>query len=167
MAIISVTTADMATLMSRDFTDSAYTLPDDYISVKELILNENPTVSIQRSNLLDVRYRAGVDSGGRPALFETTGDNLTIAPGPRANDTFELVYYARPPDDVGLADTNVYFNKFTPVILAAAMEEFYLSHQDPERSAQWGALYRERLALANNKESNELYSGYAVSTKNR
>jgi len=158
---------EMLTSTTLTGSDHPFTLPDDYLEVKEVINTGAATpYGLQRSDRIEVTRLQTTDSGSKVRKFETTGTTLSMGPAPAATDTFELTYYARPDEWDATGDNDIYTNKYPHVLLAGALAEYYWAVQEPESGAFWDQRFNDYMEQLIIKEGKELYSGYPVAQRN-
>lgn len=138
-------------LTSTTQTGSAfpYTLPDPYLEIKSIVFTRGTTVKeLRQVSYVDVKSTQAVDSGV-PGLYAIENNKVHIAPTPASTDSIEIIYYARPDEDITGSQTNVYTTYFPRLLTYACIVEAYGVVQDEERINMWEARRDKALAEAN------------------
>jgi len=161
------------TLAGTDFPN--YTLPDDFLEVKELIyIDANSPYRLDPAPTSEVEMLKVAESGDKPNRFTITGDGsdganllLDVGPTPASTDSFILVYYQRPDDlNANINGANLYTSVYLDVVIAGCLMEYYYQHQDLERGQFWEQKFMNQIQEANVSEGRAEFAGSTLYVRN-
>ena len=118
-----------------------YTLPDDYIAMRNIKLNSDPKTALEylTPEIMD-RLQAG-SSTGKPKAYSIKGNNIQLRPLPDGVYEIEISYYKT---FAALSDSNTTNDMLThhpDAYLYGALVEAEPYLQNDKRIATWAGLY--------------------------
>lgn len=141
-----------------DTVTTTYTLPADFIEVKELNNTLSDAPPLERISLQDFKSFGAVDSGATawPVYFARDYDKLVFYPITGEN-TLSFTYYFLPAALTSSNTSNEVLSKAPDLYLfgCLAMAEFWLKLEQP----RFGPLYESALSGQNDAGSRAEYSG--------
>jgi hypothetical protein len=142
-----------------------YTLPDNYVAMRNIQLNTDPKTSLEylTPEIMD-RVRGG-SSTGKPKAYSIIGNNFQLRPIPDSVYEIEMLYYKY---FTPLSDSNTTNDMLTyhpDIYLYGALVEAEPYLQNDKRLQTWASLYdRAKKDLIDTNERDR-HSGTAPTTR--
>jgi hypothetical protein len=145
----------------------AVALPSDWLEFSNLTIDGTPDAILQAVTMehLNANYpEAGYSA--KPIVFAVDGDNVLFGPLPDDAYTVNIDYFARFPA-LATDATNWLMTNHPKVYLAACMAEAASFTFDPQRAAEWNAIYKGEIAELQKDDDASAHSGSVLRVKKK
>jgi hypothetical protein len=134
-------------------------LPSDFLSMRDLYIDQNPRQSVSYLSPSSFTRDARASESGLPVFYTQKGSEFELAPIPDTNYTLVMLYYARPE---ALSDSNP-SNEFMAVcpdaLLYGALVEAEPYLMNDARLAVWTQLYQNAVSSLAESDNTSEYAG--------
>lgn len=145
---------EMEASATLTLTNSAGTLPSDYLEFRRVVANTSPTTPLELVTPDFASSEYGTTYSGFPVHFTIIGSTLTVYPSTTA--TVALSYYQKIP---ALATaTNWLLTKAPELYLYGALVEAAPYMMDDQRANVWGTLFQKALKDLQDADTSARYS---------
>lgn len=139
--------------------DATVALPDDFLEVRDLIVQSNPVRPINYLSPSVFSRNSRSTESGVPTDYTILATEFKFAPVPDSAYTIEILYYAAP-DFLATSNTSNTFLSICPdLLLYGALGEAEPYLMNDARLAVWSAMYDRGLAALNTSDEAAQYSG--------
>ncbi len=147
-----------------------FNLPTNYIQMRNIQLNTNPTTALEyiTPEMLDRLY--GSSTTGKPRAYTLIGDEIQLAPIPDSTYTLEMAFYEKfsPLGDGtgGSVVSNWLTSNAPDVLLYGALLEAEPFIKNDERVGLWVNAYDSAITKIQSADSRDRHSGSAMRVRN-
>ena len=147
-----------------------FNLPTNYIQMRNIQLNTNPTAALEyiTPEMLDRLY--GSNTTGKPRAYTLIGDEIQLAPIPDSTYTLEMAFYEKfsPLGDGtgGSVVSNWLTSNAPDVLLYGALLEAEPFIKNDERVGLWVNAYNSAITKIQSADSRDRHSGSAMRVRN-
>ena len=147
-----------------------FNLPTNYIQMRNIQLNTNPTTPLEyiTPEMLDRLY--GSSTTGKPRAYSLIGDEIQLAPIPDSAYTLEMAFYEKFTalgDGTSGTVTNNWLTLNAPdVLLYGALMEAEPFIKNDERIPVWLQAYRDGIDKLQKADANDRHSGSSMRVRN-
>ena len=125
--------------------DATVSLPSDFVAMKDIHLDGNPTNVISFLSTSNFFRNARVSQSGVPINYTLIGSEFQFAPVPDSAYTIRMVYYYKPEELSNSNSSNLFLATCPDLLLYAALGEAEPYLMNDERLQTWSALYQRGL----------------------
>ena len=122
--------------------DSTVSLPADFLSMKDIHLDGNPTHVIDFQSTSNFFRNTRTTQAGVPLNYTLLGSEFQFAPIPDAAYIIRMVYFYKPPVLSDANPSNLFLATCPDLLLYAALGEAEPYLMNDERLQTWGSLYQ-------------------------
>lgn len=143
-------------------TDGYFSIPDDYLEVKELSLDiaGNRTI-LERKSINEVNYMYS-RVGGDPCIFGRIGNQFRIAPWGLEDTTVGLYYFNVIPKMVDDNQSNWITTYAPELLLYGGLAELSKYVRDDEGVQRWGSQFTEAVNILQGVEDRSEWRGSSI-----
>lgn len=135
--------AEMEAAATITLTNSAGTLPTDYLEFRRVVANTSPTTPLELVTPDFAAGEYGTTYSGYPVHFTITGNTITVFPSTTA--TIALRYYQKVPALSDSNTTNWLLAKAPEIYLYGALVEAGPFMMDDAAAARYAALFQKAM----------------------
>lgn len=152
-------TLDMETILSVTFNDAFYDLPDDYMELRAIQIDDSGYRVPIKSYTPQQLDRFFSEDTGNARGFCVHGGQIELRPAPTATATVngEISYYKRV-STLTTNATNDILTKFPMIYLSAMMVMVAKYLQDKDEEASWIDVYNSQIKQANKSAQGGRYN---------
>jgi len=147
-----------------------FNLPTNYIQMRNIQLNTNPTTPLEyiTPEMLDRLY--GSSTTGKPRAYSLIGDEIQLAPIPDTAYTLEMAFYekftALGDGTSGTVTSNWLTLNAPDVLLYGSLMEAEPFIKNDERIPVWLQAYRDGIDKLQKADANDRHSGSSMRVRN-
>ena len=147
-----------------------FNLPTNYIQMRNIQLNTNPTTPLEyiTPEMMDRLY--GSSTTGKPRAYSLIGDEMQLAPIPDSTYTLEMAYYEKfysLGDGTGGTVVSNWLTSNAPdVLLYGSLLEAEPFIKNDERIGVWVNAYNSAINKIQNADAKDRHSGSAMRVRN-
>ena len=141
-----------------------YSLPPNYLQMREFRLNMDPTVSLQYVS--PEIYEAWNLGQGTPKFYTIIANEIRIGPVPAGAYEMEMLFWAKFPNLSGTVPTNWMLQNSPDVYLYGSLLELEPFIQNDARISVWGAGYQKAISDIQLQDDKDRHSGSALTVRN-
>ena len=147
-----------------------FNLPTNYIQMRNIQLNTNPTTPLEyiTPEMLDRLY--GSSTTGKPRAYSLIGDEIQLAPIPDSAYTLEMAFYEKfsPLGDGtgGSVVSNWLTSNAPDVLLYGSLLEAEPFIKNDERIGVWVNAYNSAVTKIQSADARDRHSGSAMRVRN-
>lgn len=153
--------------LTTSTTTRAVSLPSGWLEFSNLTIDGTPDTILQAvtTEHLNANYPESGYSA-KPIVFAVEGDSVLFGPLPDSAYTVNIDYFARFPA-LATNATNWLMTNHPKVYLAACMAEAASFTFDPQRAAEWNAIYKGEIAELQKDDDASVHSGSVLRVKKK
>jgi len=141
-----------------------YSLPPNYLQMREFRLNTNPTVSLQYVS--PEIYESWNVGSGQPKYYTIIANEIRLGPAPAGAYEMEMLYWAKFPSLSPTHTTNWMLQNAPDVYLYGALLELEPFIQNDARINVWAAGYQKAISDIQLQDDKDRHSGSALTVQN-
>jgi len=134
--------------------DATVSLPFDFVSMKDLHIQGNPTQTVKFLSTSNFFRNAQTSISGLPDRYTLLGSEFQFAPIPDSVYTLQMVYFHRPPYLSDTNSSNLWLANTPDLLLYASLGEAEPYLMNDERINTWASMY-DRAVTALRKSDDE------------
>ena len=138
---------------------STITLPTDFLSIRDIYVDQNPRQSLSYLSPSSFTRDARAAESGLPVFYTQKGSELEFAPIPDTNYTVKMLYYAKPAALSDSNTTNVFMDNCPDALLYAALLEAEPYLMNDARMAVWSQMYSNAVQSLAESDNTSEYAG--------
>jgi hypothetical protein len=143
--------------------DSTVELPTDFLQIRDLHLNTNPTMVLEYLSPSALFRNARTSESGLPKQYTVLAVEFQFAPVPDSEYTLSMLYYAKPEQLSDTVASNVFLTVCPDLLLYAALGEAEPYLMNDARLQTWATLYDKGLNALTVSDDQGEYSGSPIS----
>jgi hypothetical protein len=137
-----------------------YSLPVNFLQMREFRLNQNPTVSLQY--VAPEIYEAWNLGSGQPKWYTIIANEIRLGPVPSGVYEMEMLFWRKFPNLSGTIHTNWMLQNAPDVYLYGSLLELEPFIQNDARIAVWSAGYQKAILDIQSQDDRDRHSGSAL-----
>jgi len=141
-----------------------YSLPPQFLQMREFRLNGNPTVSLRYVS--PEIYESWNVGQGQPSIYTIIANEIRIGPVPGGVYNMEMLYWGKFPNLSGTMHTNWMLQNAPDVYLYGSLLELEPFIQNDERIGVWSAGYGKAIQDIQLQDDKDRHSGSALTVQN-
>ena len=142
---------------------STITLPSDFLSIRDIYIDQNPRQSLSYLSPSAFTRDARAAESGLPVFYTQKSDVLEFAPIPDTNYSVKMLYYAKPAVLSDSNTTNVFMTTCPDALLYGALLEAEPYLMNDARLAVWTQLYGNAVQSLAESDNTSEYAGVPLS----
>jgi len=141
-----------------------YSLPTNYLQMREFRLNTDPTVSLQYVS--PEIYESWNVGSGRPKWYTIIANEIRLGPVPAGAYEMEMLFWRKFPNLSSTHTTNWMLQNAPDVYLYGALLELEPFIQNDGRIAVWSQGYQKAISDIQLQDDKDRHSGSALTVQN-
>jgi hypothetical protein len=143
--------------------DATVELPVDFLQIRDLHLNTNPTMVLEYLSPSALFRNARTSDSGLPKQYTVLAVEFQFAPVPDSEYTLSMLYYAKPEQLSDAVASNVFLTVCPDLLLYAALGEAEPYLMNDARLQTWATLYERGVNALTVSDDQGEYSGSPIS----
>lgn len=143
--------------------DSTVGLPTDFLEMRDIHVNTNPTTALSYSAPNSFYTYNRVTESGKPVSYTVLASEIQLAPIPDGAYQLQMLYYAQPYFMSDTNQSNVFLVNFPDALLYAALGEAEPYLMNDARLQTWASLYERAISSIAIADQSSEYSGQPMS----
>jgi hypothetical protein len=153
----------------KDFADtvggqSNYSLPTNYLQMREFRLNQEPTISLRYVS--PEIFEAWNLGQGIPKFYTIIANEIRIGPTPAGVYEMEMLFWRKFPALSSTVQANWMISNSPDIYLYGSLMEMEPFIQNDERTALWAAGYNRAIETLQLQDDKDRHSGSALTVQN-
>ena len=159
----------LRSMEQKDFADtvggqSNYSLPTNYLQMREFRLNQEPTISLRYVS--PEIFEAWNLGQGIPKFYTIIANEIRIGPTPAGVYEMEMLFWRKFPALSSTVQANWMISNSPDIYLYGALMEMEPFIQNDERTALWAAGYNRAIETLQLQDDKDRHSGSALTVQN-
>jgi hypothetical protein len=142
---------------------STINLPADFLSVRDIYIDQNPRQSLSYLSPSSFTKNARATESGLPVFYTQKGSELELAPIPDTNYSVILLYYAKPAVLSDSNTTNAFMTVCPDALLYGSLVEAEPYLMNDARLTIWTQLYQNSVSSLAESDNSSEYAGVPLS----
>ena len=146
--------------------DATVSLPFDFVSMKDLHIQGNPTQTVKFLSTSNFFRNAQTSISGLPNRYTLLGSEFQFAPIPDSVYTLQMVYFHRPPYLSDTNSSNLWLANTPDLLLYASLGEAEPYLMNDERLNTWAGMYNRAVTALQKSDDESEYPAQPLTITN-